>query len=314
MTKMTISDTAKWLREHDDYLIITHRRPDGDTLGSAAALACALQAIGKSAYLLPNPDTTPRYAPFIERFLAPEGYHEEWIISADIATPSLFPTNIGEDWLIDLSVDHHASNTGYAARTLCDPTLAACGELVFELVSQLTEITAEMATLLYIAVVTDTGCFSFENTTANTFEVAAKLVQSGADSATLNRTFFRSKSRGRIAIEGTLLSNLQYFFDDSCAIVYISDAMVAAANATTDDLENLAAIPLAIEGVRFGALIRDLDDGERKVSLRSNGTVNVSDVSARFGGGGHRAAAGFTSTASAAELTAQLLAAVEDFL
>ena len=342
MTKqMTISNTAEWLREHDDYLIITHRRPDGDTLGSAAALCRALRSIGKAAFLLPNPDTTPRYAPFVSDLLAHEDYSPAAVIAVDIATPDLFQTNFAdasgkaagfsdgktasvsmapvvEATAVDtfgkaagfsngetaevqnracvgLAIDHHPSNTGYAKHTLVDPARAACGELVYDVIRELTTLDADMASALYIALATDTGCFSYDNTTSDTLLIAAHLAQLGAPMNELNNTLFRSKSRGRLAVEGLVYTNLTYHFDNRATLVVITAAMERETGATEDDYENIAAIPVAIEGVDIGITVRELDSGEFKVSVRSGDAVSSNEVCARFGGGGHARAAGFTS-------------------
>lgn len=316
MTKhLTIKDTVRYLLERDNFIILTHRRPDGDTLGSGAALCRALQSVGKAAHLLPNPDITPRYAPFVESLHAPAGYSPATVISVDIATPDLFQTNfrdatvmtngfsdgetaaVTNSFKVDLAIDHHPSNTGYAEFTLVDAARAACGELIYDVIREFATLDKDMASALYIALATDTGCFSYDNTTAETHAIAAHLAQLGAPMNELNNALFRSKSRGRLAVEGLVYTNLTYHFDNRATLVVITEEMERDTGATEDDYENIAAIAVAIEGVDIGITVRELAcGGEFKVSVRSGDAVNSNEVCARFGGGGHARAAGFTST------------------
>ena len=312
---MNITECAKWLSDRDNFLFLTHRRPDGDTLGSSAALAGALQTLGKTAFLFKNPEVTERYAPYVRDFYAPADFSPDFVISVDTASEAMMPVGVGifAD-NVALSIDHHPSNTGYAENTLCDHTRAACGEIVFELIKALGVMDSTAATALYIALATDTGCFSYENTTANTFAVASKLVEYGADSAYLNRYLFRSKTRGRIAIEGIVFSGMEFFFDDRAAVVVITNEQLAVANASEDDMENIAAFPVMVEGIEVGALIRELPDGRCKVSLRSGATVDSNAVCARFGGGGHASAAGFATSKKYALVRELLIPVMGEFL
>ncbi|NLB29869.1 MAG: phosphoesterase RecJ domain-containing protein [Clostridiales bacterium] len=291
---MTIEECAGWLLSRDNFLILTHRRPDGDTLGSAAALAQGLRCAGKTAYLLKNPETTERYLPFVEKHHAPAGFAPDFVVSVDTASVEMLDKSAGDfAENIALAIDHHPSNTGYAKNTVLDPKRAACGEIVCDILEKIGPLDAEAATSLYVAVATDTGCFSYENTNAGAFSTAAKLAAAGADAASLNRYLFRSKTRGRIAVEGMVFSNMEFLFDGRAAIVVFTGEMMQKAGATEDDMENIAAFPVMAQGVEVGATIREMPDGLCKVSLRSGATVNSNELCARFGGGGHASAAGF---------------------
>ncbi|MDR0839398.1 MAG: DHH family phosphoesterase [Oscillospiraceae bacterium] len=313
---MTLSECAAWLRARDNFLIITHRRPDGDTLGSAAALARALQSLGKTAYVLENPETTPRYLPFVRELHAPDDYAPDFVISVDIAALDLFPQNANiYRSRVALCIDHHPSNSLYSKDALVDHTRAACGELIFELISLLGDLDVATATALYVAVSTDTGCFSYDNTTANTFYVASKLAEAGAPVAELNRVLFRAKSRGRIAIEGVICSQMEFFYGNRAAVVIITNEMTQRAGADEDDLDNVAAIPVSVAGVEVGVTIRELAGPfDCKVSVRSAPGVNSNDVCARFGGGGHSAAAGFARHEAAEKIKDRIVAVLADFL
>jgi phosphoesterase RecJ-like protein len=311
---MTANECAEWLRARENFLIITHRRPDGDTLGSAAALAGALRAAGKTAHTLKNAETTARYLPMIEPFHAPEGFEPGHIIAVDTASRELFPASAAGYRRIDLAIDHHPSNTLYAEETLCDPARASCGELVFDVISRLGGVSREMAEALYVAVATDTGCFSYDNTDAGAFRAAARLAELGADAAGINKRLFRSRSRSRVAIEGAICSGLEFLFGGRAAVAVITREMMERSGADEDDIENIAALPVSIEGVLAGVTIRELKGGGCKVSVRSAPGISSNEICARFGGGGHAAAAGFTSDEAPVTLKPGIAAALKELI
>lgn len=312
---MTINECAGWLKERDGFLILTHRRPDGDTIGSASALARSLRQAGKTAYLLENPEITAKYRSFAEEFHAPEGFCAEHIITVDTASEEMLQINAQPfAGKVTLAIDHHGSNTMYAAHTVLEPERAACGELIYEIAYRIGPVDAQTATALYVAVATDTGCFSYENTNAGAFFIASKLVEAGADAAELNKYLFRSKTRGRIAVEAMVFSSMQFLFDGKAAIAVITNEMIKGAEVTEDDLENIAAFTVMVEGVSVGATVRELDGGGCKVSMRSGPDVDSNAICARFGGGGHFSASGFTTDALPHEVRLQLIPILGEFL
>ena len=191
MTTMNLNDCVSYLKEHDGYLLVTHIRPDGDTLGSAAALCHILRKLGKTAYVYDNPETTAKYRPRTEPYIAPEGFAPECVIGVDLASERLFPKGFPENTVFDLCIDHHPTNTGYAKELFCMPQKASCGEIVLLIAQELDLMDPETADLLYIAVSTDCGCFVYGNTTAETHRAAAELIDAGADHKTLNISLFR---------------------------------------------------------------------------------------------------------------------------
>lgn len=310
---MTLTEAAGWLREHDGYLLLTHTRPDGDTLGSAAALCSALRRAGKTAFLYPNPEVTEKFTPFVTPFFAPRGFQPTHVLSVDIASPGLFP--VGFEGNVDLAVDHHPSNTGFAANTLLDDRQAACGQIVLELVGLLAGgPTKAEADLLYIAVSTDTGCFQYANVTEETFLAAARLAHAGADTAGLSRRFFRTFSRARLALEGAVYSNLRTFHNGEIVANLVTLDMVKKAGVTENDMDDLAALAGKLEGHQVSVTIRENANGTSRVSLRSGQRVNVSRIAQHFGGGGHAMAAGCTVKAAPEEALASLLPLIEQEL
>ncbi|MCL2366694.1 MAG: bifunctional oligoribonuclease/PAP phosphatase NrnA [Oscillospiraceae bacterium] len=314
---LDVNETANWLKERDNFLILTHRRPDGDTVGSAGALAQGLREIGKTAYILPNPEITPRYAPYMSDYLSPADYCAAHVIIVDTASTALFPKN-GEMYFdqISLCIDHHPSNTLYAEYTCLDASTASCGEIIYEILTRLNDdVSAKSAECIYVAVSTDTGCFSFANTTANTLRVASLVVQAGAPHVKLNRKLFRTKSQARVKIESMIVAGLEFYFDGKVAIASISNEMMAHAGADEDDIDDITSLPGVVKGVIAGITIRELNGPhDCKVSVRTSPTVNANGLAARFGGGGHAMASGFSLDKPIAETKAAILNEIKDFL
>ncbi|MCL2046366.1 MAG: DHH family phosphoesterase [Oscillospiraceae bacterium] len=294
---INLEDVADWFRQRDDFLVLTHRKPDGDTIGSAGGLVQGLRDFGKNAYILYNTEITPRYEPFLSEYWAAEDYVPKHIISVDTATTELFPVN-GDVYKesIALSIDHHPTNTFFSEHTWLEPQRAACGEMIYELLINLNASVGEkVANNLYIAISTDTGCFAYTNTTADSLRIAAYLIEAGAMHNELNKTLFRTFTKSRIMLEGMIYSGLEFHFDGNVAISTISQQMLEESAATDDDTDGIAAIPGSIEDVVVGITIRESIVGEEcRISLRSTEQINSADVCARFGGGGHAAAAGCT--------------------
>ena len=314
---VTVTQTADWLRNRDNFLLLTHHRPDGDTLGSAGALAQGLRETGKTAYLLLNHEATPRYMRFVQDYWAPDGYEPEYIIAIDTASLELIPEN-GKNYVqdIDLRIDHHPSNISYASNNCIDVSRASCGEIIYDILMELAgHISVKTAGSLYAALSTDTGCFVYANTTANTLHTAAALIEAGAPHKELNRFLFRTKTLGRISVEGMILSNLEFYYNNTVALSVITRKMLESAGATEDDVDNIAAIPGSVEGVCIGITIRELTSTEDcKVSVRTGVTVDAHSICAHFGGGGHAMAAGFSRKATAEKIKEDLLEVLKVYI
>jgi len=314
---LTVVEAADWLNSRDGFLIVTHQRPDGDALGSASALAQGLRESGKTAYVLYNDETTPRYVRFVEDYWAPTGYKAQHIVSVDTASYNMFPKSSAEHISsVSLCIDHHASNTYYAEHTCLDETRASCGEVVYDILMALAgSISAACAERLYVALTTDTGCFVFGNTTANTLRVASLLIEAGAPHRELNKLLFRTRTRGRVKLEGMINSGLEFHFDDTVAIAAITRDMMEQSGAVEDDFDDITSLPGSIEGVLVAITIRELSSPhDCKVSVRTGAAVNANAICARFGGGGHPMAAGFSKNATIVEITCAILEVLGEFL
>lgn len=309
---MDYKETASHLKAQDYFLIITHRRPDGDTIGCAVGLCAALRALGKTAWVLENPDATTLFAPYLEGYLAPAGFDPAFVVSVDIAGVSLFTENAAPylERGIDLAIDHHPSNEGFGRENCVDAGRAACGELVYDVVRQWGEVRPETALPLYVAVSTDTGCFVYSNTTAGTHRVAAALMDAGIDYRGVNKRHFRTKSFKRLRLESMLCEGMELFDGGKTAIAAVSLDMMAALDASEEDVEDIAAYVGQVEGVSASVTIRELRPGECKLSVRTSSAVNATAVCALLGGGGHAAAAGCTVYGSVQDAKDAILAAI----
>ena len=200
---MTRADTAAWLLSRDQFLILTHRRPDGDTVGSAAALCRALRMLGKSAHVLKNPEVTEKYLPLLAGLTVDAPQAGQTVISVDVASKNMLP----DSFLpllpaIQLRLDHHAGES-FTPLELVDPEMGACGELIWDLFNLWDlKMDQKMAEALYTAVSTDTGCFRYANTTAHTFTVAAACAQAAGDLFSINQAIFETTSLAKLRLSG----------------------------------------------------------------------------------------------------------------
>ena len=308
---LTCDAAARWLQERDGYLILTHKRPDGDTIGCAIALCLALRKLGKTAFVLPNEDATALFAPYWGDTLAPAGFSPDTVVSVDIASEGLFPKS-AENYLgkVDLAIDHHPSNTGFAQNLCLEADKAACGEVLYTILSQWFPLTADMALPLYVAVSTDTGCFMYSNTSPNTHWVAAALMETGIDYPAVNKRHFRTKSYIRLRIEGRIMETLERYDEGAIALASITLADCAQLQATEEDLEDISAFIGQLEGVRTAVTIRELHPGECKLSVRTGPELNASKVCSLLGGGGHAAASGCTVMGTVEQAKTAIMGAI----
>ncbi|MCI9555301.1 MAG: phosphoesterase RecJ domain-containing protein, partial [Oscillibacter sp.] len=210
----------------------------------------------------------------------------------------------------DLAIDHHPSFEGFGRENYVRPSAAATGEIIYDILAELGPITAEMALPLYVAVSTDCGCFAYNNTTAYTHAVAAALLRTGIDFQTVNKAFFRTKSRKRLALEAAMLSEMEYHDHDRVAVLAVPMSLIARVQATETDAEDLSALGGQIEGVDCAVTMRELRPDVWKFSLRTGPRVNATTVCALLGGGGHAAAAGCTVEAPFQEAKGRMLEAI----
>jgi len=289
---------------------LTHRRPDGDTIGSAAALCLGLRQLGKTAYILKNPEITEKYAPLhygLTKDLSEEG---DTVISVDTASSNMLPdafTYVKKR--IALRIDHHFSSSSYTEEELVDHTAGACGEIIYDILTEMgVKLDKPMAIALYTAVSTDTGCFRYPNTTAHTLTTAAACYETGAELYPLNQQLFDTNSLPKLRIQGWMAENTRFFAQGKLALCAVPVAVEQELGVTEDDMDNISGFPRSIEGVKMAATLRQLPDGTVKASVRAVPGYDASAVCSRFGGGGHKGAAGTSMKMPLAEAAEAILA------
>lgn len=309
----TVSHTAEVLQGQDQFLILTHRRPDGDTTGSAGALCLALRKLGKTAYTAKNTGVTRRYGSYIEPYYAPEDFEPGCVVTVDCAAPDMLPPEMAQyAERVDVVIDHHGSNPGFGKVNLVGGHYAACAEIICEVVEAMgVELDADIAKGIYVGASTDTGCFKFSNTTSNTHLVAAKCLDAGVDGGEINRALFETKSRARYEIERILFGSMAFYHEGKVAVALIRLEDRQRTGADWDDLDAIAGIPRQIEGVEVGLTLTELESGETKVSVRTTKEVDAAAICMQVGGGGHLRAAGATLSCPSGEAIQRMLDATE---
>lgn len=293
--EITLDEVLSFLKEHDNYTILTHASPDGDTIGSGYALCSVLRMMGKKANVK-NPDEIPDKFSYFKDEIEHIDFEEQTIISVDIADEALLGRLKDEySGRIQLAIDHHVSNTHFAERLYLDVSASAVCECIFDVVKGLGySITVNIANALYTGIATDSGCFKYSNTTPKTHIIAAELVSLGIDFALINRLMFDTKSKSQLEIEKMAMASAEFAFDDRCIILTATKQMIEESGCSEQDMEGLAPIARCVEGVLVAVVIKEKEEGTFKVSLRTYPPVDASEICKNFGGGGHKAAAGCT--------------------
>lgn len=294
MSSLTRHEAARWLLEQDRYVILTHRRPDGDTIGSAALLCLGLRQLGKQAYVLRNMEVTEKYIHLHQGLNKDCPDAEDTLICVDVAAPELLP-EVFQPLLqrIALRIDHHGSASSFTPMELVDSGAGACGEILYDILLEMgVTLDPAMAEALYTAVSTDTGCFRYANTTAHSFRVAAACAEAGGNLHAINQEIFDTNSLARLRLQGWIVENIRFFREGTLALCALPKAVEQRLGVTEDDMENISSFPRSIQGVKMAATIRETGAGTVKVSVRALPGYDAAAVCKVFGGGGHKGAAG----------------------
>jgi phosphoesterase RecJ-like protein len=280
------------------FLLSSHARPDGDSIGSQLAMLYALESLGKQVRVVNRDPAPSHYLAFpgvdrIEIADRVEGEFDAAIIMecSDLGRPGV----AGLDRFFLINIDHHTGNTGYGALNWYDETAAACGELVMDLIDALgVPLSPEIATHIYLAVLTDTGSFHHSNITPRTFEICRRVTEAGVNPAAMARRVFDSNSFGKLKLIGAVLESMQLEDEGRLAVLYLDDGMLRATGCTYNDTEGLINLPLTAREIQAVVFFKLNESDEVRVSMRSKYDVDVRAVATSYGGGGHRNAAGFT--------------------
>jgi phosphoesterase RecJ-like protein len=280
------------------FLLTSHARPDGDSIGSQLAMAYALDRLGKQVRLV-NADAAPdhyREFPGLDRIeLAPHTDAEADAVIV-MECSDLSRTGVtGFEGRYIINIDHHAGNRMYGALNWFDESAAACGEMVFDVIRSLgVPLSLEIATHIYLAILTDTGSFHHSNITPRTFDICRQTVEAGVNPAAMARRVFDSNSFGKLKLIGALLDAMELVDEGRLAVLRIDDAMLIACGCTHNDTEGVINLPLTAREIQAVVFFKAGVNGDVRVSMRSKYDVDVRMVANAFGGGGHKNAAGFT--------------------
>ena len=309
---------AAFIRAHEDFMLIAHVSPDGDTLGSCLALRLALQALRKTVQVVCE-DPVPviyRFLPGVEAVVRPqEARQAEAVITVDCADRA----RTGEaalylDAAATLNIDHHETNTGYCADNYVEH-VAATGELIYQLFPALgVPLDQAAAECLYTALITDTGNLSYSNTTPDTLRITAELLETGIDLPELNRAIYRTVPYPKVKLLGCVIRNMTLYGGGRIGFSFVTLDDLHESGASAEDTEGAIDFIRDIDTVELAALLRDCEDGTVRVSLRGKRSADVSRIAKAFGGGGHRLAAGCTIHAELAKACKETLLQAEALL
>ena len=289
--------------------LATHIRPDGDALGSLLGLADILEGMGKRVVCYLEEPVSPLYS-FLPR-------RDQ--VETDLARVFAFVRDCGDDIMgicLDcgdlerlgksgpelkkirpfLVIDHHQGNSGFGDLAWIESHRSSTGEMIYDLAVEMgADVSKDAADCLYTAIVTDTGSFQYDSTSDHTFAVAGNLVACGVRPAEISQSLYDNVSFGRLRLMERVLASLESFADDQIGVIMLSREMLRATGATLEDSEGFINLPRSVRGVRVAVFLKESDDGRKdvSVSLRAKGDCNLAVVAAKFGGGGHRNAAGF---------------------
>ena len=310
-----MDSAVEFLKNNNNFLILVHGNPDGDTLGCGLALKEALTFMGKSARVCCN-DSVPKKFNYMGT-VDTDDFTPDKIVAVDVADKKLLGKSFEEKYgdRVDLCIDHHGSNRLFAKETLLDSTAAAACEIILQVIRKLgVEITKSIADCLYTGLTTDTGCFRYSNVTPRTMRMAADMIETGADNAKINTVMFETKTKTYVALERLALDSMKMYFDGKCAFITITQEMYRLSGSDETEVDAIASLPRQIEGVVVGITMREKTDGTFKVSMRSSEDADVSEICATMGGGGHPRAAGCTVKGDINNATETVLKNVKKFI
>lgn len=311
---ITARAAADLLQRRDNIVILAHRKPDGDTLGSCFALLFALESLGKTARVQCADGYPERYRILYGDYL-PKAFEPAFVVACDVAGRDLLGALSDAYPKVDLCIDHHKSNELFAEQTVLDAAAPAAAMILYRVILAMgVRPDKAVASALYTGIATDTGCFRFANVCAAAHRVAAELIDCGADQRAINKLMFDDKSPGRIEVEKLVLGNLEFFHGGRGAIVGLPGDMYQRFGVGEDDLDGISAIPRRIRGVVCGVTIRENASGFHRVSMRCDLPLDASAICAEFGGGGHTGAAGCTVQGTVDEVRAKMREAVGEAL
>lgn len=311
----TAEQTANYLKQHDNFIIIPHRSPDGDCLGSSSALLLALRSLGKNAKIaLPSP-VTERLSFIWDKSYEQGDFTPEVAVAVDVADTYMMLELYDEVFAKAKStvcIDHHGTNPAYADVNCIDSSAAAAGEIVCEVIEHMgAKLTRDIAERLYVSIADDTGGFQYSNTTDRTHRIAAKLFKAGINSADIMRTLFATHTKAEMQLLKFVTARMEYHFGGKVCTTWVDAEALESSGAEMSNADAWIGLTRSAGGVEVGIMFKLLGENETRVSLRSNNYVDVAAIAGKFGGGGHIRAAGVTFNEDFESAKAKLLAELE---
>jgi phosphoesterase RecJ-like protein len=314
-TNPDIDQIAGAIRSRRRFVLSSHARPDGDSIGSQLAMLYALREMGKEAVAInADPAAAPLMAfPGVPEIRLAKSVEGEFDAAIIMECGDLGRTGVaGLDRFFVINIDHHPGNTGYGQITWFDPSAAACAEMVYDIVRALgVPLTREIATHIYLAILTDTGSFHYSSISPRTFDICRECLEAGVDPVQVARNVYDSNNMGRLKLFGAVLGAMQIDQTGRIAIVYVDHEMARAAGGTYEDTEGLVNLPLTVKEIEAVVFFKQEKGDEYRVSLRSKGEVDIGVIAKAYGGGGHKNAAGCTVSGPIEVLQKALVEKVE---
>lgn len=309
---INLEETAKFLKESRDAVIVTHQSPDGDCIGAGFALKDILSELGIRSRVVCCDEFPKRYD-FMTNTGCGEDFEPQTVIAVDIADTQLMGSlEKVYGSRVQLCIDHHVSNTGYAEKTLLRAEASATCELIYDLACLLgVNVSDHCAACIYTGIATDTGCFKYDCTTVRCHEIAAELMKNHKlNYALINRNMFDVKSQGRMKMESAVVELMEYHYGGKLTIICVTKDIMERMGVDSNELEGCASLPLQVEGVEVGIMLKERETGVYKISMRSANDVNVSEICQTLGGGGHAKAAGCLLDGTIEEVKERLIKTV----
>lgn len=320
MHRSSFAEIGRTLRDHNTIAILSHVRPDGDALGSALALGLSLRQLGKNVHIWNEEGMLEKYSFLPRGELMAKPPSEPQDVDLAVALDTAIQNRLGSagqairSAKLWINIDHHVSNPGYGDLVYIDPTAPATGQILFELIkSENLPLDPDIAENLFVAISTDTGSFQYPNTTARTFQIAGELVQVGLNIGEIGQKTYENYPRRRIELLRELLRTMQFEADERVASFALDLKTASELGVIPEDNEGLIDHLRAIRGVIVAVFFEELADGKVRVSMRSKTeAVDVCAICEKFGGGGHKLAAGARIRGTLAEVRERVLKEVCD--
>lgn len=312
-----IDSFIKAIDKASDIAVISHMSPDGDTMGAALALFCALKLYGKNVYVFceNNPPKRMTYLPNSEVYNSANLPKYDLAIAVDTSSYDRMglASSEFEKAKATMNIDHHVTNTNFANTNIVNVCAATC-EVMYELICSMKIMTTDIAKLLMCGMVTDTGVFSYSSVTPNTLNVASKLLELGAPLTDICEKVFKQVAKNAFALKMRALSNAKFYYEDHIAIVTMFIKDFQATNTTEEHTEGIVSILREVEGVDIAIALSQVGERSFKVSFRTSEKADASRIAMVFGGGGHVRAAGCRLNGFYEDVIEKLLKAANDEL